>query len=118
MLRDQLGCDWRIDGLRRKSDGGHAADENRIEIDGRKRTFNVHRPTSNEEERRDSRENSFTHLPNLLASSMDLSTIANVATALTVLTGVAFGLIEMRRPAGTRRTPPSRPCKHSSLPSG
>jgi hypothetical protein len=28
---------------------------------------------------------------------MDLSTIANVATALTVLTGVAFGLIEMRR---------------------
>ncbi len=28
---------------------------------------------------------------------MDLSTIANIATALTVLTGVAFGLIEMRR---------------------
>ena len=28
---------------------------------------------------------------------MDLSTIANVATALTVLTGVAFGLIEMGR---------------------
>jgi hypothetical protein len=28
---------------------------------------------------------------------VDLSTIANVATALTVLTGVAFGLIEMRR---------------------
>ncbi|MGI8481097.1 MAG: DUF4760 domain-containing protein [Chthoniobacterales bacterium] len=28
---------------------------------------------------------------------MELSTIANVATALTVLTGVAFGLIEMRR---------------------
>ncbi len=28
---------------------------------------------------------------------MDLSTIANVATALTVLTGVAFGVIEMRR---------------------
>lgn len=28
---------------------------------------------------------------------MDLSTIANVATALTVLIGVAFGLIEMRR---------------------
>ena len=28
---------------------------------------------------------------------MDLSTIANVATALTVLTGVGFGLIEMRR---------------------
>ncbi len=28
---------------------------------------------------------------------MDLSTLANVATALTVLTGVAFGLIEMRR---------------------
>lgn len=29
--------------------------------------------------------------------AMDLSTLANVATALTVLTGVAFGLIEMRR---------------------
>ena len=28
---------------------------------------------------------------------MDLSTIANVATALTVLTGVAFGLVEARR---------------------
>lgn len=28
---------------------------------------------------------------------MDLSTLANVATALTVLTGVAFGVIEMRR---------------------
>jgi hypothetical protein len=28
---------------------------------------------------------------------VDLSTIANVATALTVLTGVGFGLIEMRR---------------------
>ena len=28
---------------------------------------------------------------------MDLSTLANVATALTVLTGVAFGLLEMRR---------------------
>jgi hypothetical protein len=28
---------------------------------------------------------------------LDLSTLANVATALTVLTGVAFGLIEMRR---------------------
>ncbi len=28
---------------------------------------------------------------------MDLSTIANIATALTVLTGVVFGLIEMRR---------------------
>jgi len=28
---------------------------------------------------------------------VELSTIANVATALTVLTGVAFGLIEMRR---------------------
>jgi hypothetical protein len=30
-------------------------------------------------------------------SAVDLSTVANVATALTVLTGVAFGLIEMRR---------------------
>ena len=30
-------------------------------------------------------------------AGVDLSTIANVATALTVLTGVAFGLIEMRR---------------------
>ena len=29
--------------------------------------------------------------------ALDLSTIANVATALTVITGVAFGLIEMRR---------------------
>ena len=29
--------------------------------------------------------------------AVDLSTIANVATALTVLTGVGFGLIEMRR---------------------
>ncbi|MDQ2868248.1 MAG: hypothetical protein M3R59_07555 [Verrucomicrobiota bacterium] len=28
---------------------------------------------------------------------MDISTIANIATALTVLTGVAFGVIEMRR---------------------
>jgi hypothetical protein len=28
---------------------------------------------------------------------MDLSTLANIATALTVLTGVAFGVIEMRR---------------------
>ena len=28
---------------------------------------------------------------------MDLSTVANIATALTVLTGVGFGLIEMRR---------------------
>lgn len=28
---------------------------------------------------------------------MDLSTIANLATALTVLTGVAFGVVEMRR---------------------
>ncbi len=28
---------------------------------------------------------------------MDLSTLANIATALTVLTGVIFGLIEMRR---------------------
>lgn len=28
---------------------------------------------------------------------VDLSTLANVATALTVLTGVAFGLLEMRR---------------------
>lgn len=28
---------------------------------------------------------------------MDLSTIANVATSLTVLIGVAFGLVEMRR---------------------
>jgi hypothetical protein len=28
---------------------------------------------------------------------MDISTIANVATALTVLTGVAFGLLEARR---------------------
>ncbi len=35
--------------------------------------------------------------PFLLLSGVDLSTIANVATALTVLTGVAFGLIEMRR---------------------
>src|SRR5438552_11664887 len=30
-------------------------------------------------------------------SAVDLSTLANVATALTVLTGVGFGLIEMRR---------------------
>jgi hypothetical protein len=28
---------------------------------------------------------------------VDLGTIANVATALTVLVGVAFGLVEMRR---------------------
>jgi hypothetical protein len=28
---------------------------------------------------------------------MDLATIANIATALTVLTGVVFGLIEARR---------------------
>ena len=28
---------------------------------------------------------------------MDLSTVANVATALTVITGVAFGVVEMRR---------------------
>lgn len=32
-----------------------------------------------------------------LAWFVDLSTLANVATALTVLTGVAFGLVEMRR---------------------
>jgi hypothetical protein len=31
------------------------------------------------------------------SEAMDLSTIANVATALTVITGVGFGLIEMRR---------------------
>jgi hypothetical protein len=29
--------------------------------------------------------------------ALDLSTIANIATALTVITGVAFGLVEMRR---------------------
>jgi hypothetical protein len=34
---------------------------------------------------------------------MDLSTIANVATALTVLTGVAFGLMEARRARQERR---------------
>ncbi|MGI9087311.1 MAG: hypothetical protein ACR2HH_06160 [Chthoniobacterales bacterium] len=28
---------------------------------------------------------------------MDLSTLANIATALTVFTGVIFGLVEMRR---------------------
>jgi hypothetical protein len=28
---------------------------------------------------------------------VDLSTIANIATALTVLAGVVFGLVEMRR---------------------
>ena len=28
---------------------------------------------------------------------MELSTVANIATALTVLTAVVFGLIEMRR---------------------
>jgi len=31
------------------------------------------------------------------SGTVELSTIANVATALTVITGVAFGLIEMRR---------------------
>ena len=30
-------------------------------------------------------------------AAVDLSTVANIATALTVLTGVVFGLIEMRR---------------------
>jgi hypothetical protein len=34
---------------------------------------------------------------------MDLSTIANVATALTVLTGVIFGLLEARRARQERR---------------
>ena len=34
---------------------------------------------------------------------MDLSTIANVATALTVLTGVAFGLVEMIRSRQARQ---------------
>lgn len=34
---------------------------------------------------------------------MDLSTIANVATALTVLTGVGFGLMEARRARQERR---------------
>jgi predicted outer membrane lipoprotein len=34
---------------------------------------------------------------------MDLSTLANLATALAVLTAVAFGLLEARR---ARRLPP------------
>src|SRR5450432_3306712 len=41
--------------------------------------------------------NSFARQPILLIWGMDLSTLANVATALTVLTGVVFGRIEMRR---------------------
>jgi hypothetical protein len=36
---------------------------------------------------------------------VDLSTIANVATALTVLTAVVFGLIEMRRARKEREEP-------------
>jgi hypothetical protein len=36
---------------------------------------------------------------------MDLGTIANVATAMTVLVGVAFGLVEMRRATRSRRAP-------------
>lgn len=43
---------------------------------------------------------------------MDLSTFANVATALTVLTAVAFGLLE------TRRARRSLPFKRFSLPNG
>ena len=34
---------------------------------------------------------------------MDLSTIANVATALTVITGVAFGLVEAQRSRRARQ---------------
>jgi len=35
-------------------------------------------------------------------AAVDLSTVANIATALTVLTAVVFGLIEMRRARGER----------------
>jgi len=45
---------------------------------------------------------------------VDFSTIANVATALTVLTGAGFGLIEARR-AG-RTAPPSPPWMRFSPP--
>ena len=34
---------------------------------------------------------------------MDLNTVANVATALTVITGVAFGLIEAQRSRRARQ---------------
>src|SRR6266498_4919401 len=34
---------------------------------------------------------------------MDLSTVANVATALTVITGVAFGLVEAQRSRRARQ---------------
>jgi hypothetical protein len=64
--------------------------------------FNVQRPTLNEEERQSARIRRWTLDVETLNvcfdfKKMDLSTLANVATALTVLTGVAFGLIEMRR---------------------
>ena len=36
-------------------------------------------------------------------TDVDLSTIANVATALTVITGVAFGLVEARRSRRARQ---------------
>jgi hypothetical protein len=39
----------------------------------------------------------FHNFAELVASGVDLSTIANIAAALTLLIGVAFGLIEMHR---------------------
>ena len=46
---------------------------------------------------------------------MDLSTLANIATALTVLTAVVFGLIEMRRAReGARGTRRLRSCPGDS----
>jgi hypothetical protein len=38
-------------------------------------------------------------------AAMDLSTVANIATALTVLTAVVFGLVEMRRARKEREEP-------------
>ena len=44
------------------------------------------------------------HFPRLAENKcVDLSTIANVATALTVITGVAFGLVEAQRSRRARQ---------------
>jgi hypothetical protein len=45
---------------------------------------------------------------------VDLGTIANVATAMTVLVGVVFGVVEMRRARRDRKSAPlSLRCKRS-----
>mgnify|MGYP001794164513 CR=1 FL=1 len=53
------------------------------------------------------------------SQAMDLGTIANVATALTLIAGVGFGLVEAQRSRrAARSSPPSPRFKRSSRPHG